>query len=110
MSEIVDIEPREAKDRLESGWKPYVIDVRGDAESSAFGSLGFTDLQHEYDEIHEIVDELPRDRDLLLYCRSGGRSAHACVVLSQLGFDNLYNLEGGINGWSHFVDPEVKAY
>jgi len=110
MSEIIDITAVEAKERFDDGWKPYVIDVRGDMESSAFGQLGFTDLQQEYDEIHEIIDELPRDRDLLLYCRSGARSSHACVVLGQLGFDQLYNLDGGINGWSHFVDPSVKAY
>ena len=63
MSEIIDITAVEAKERFDDGWKPYVIDVRGDMESSAFGQLGFTDLQQEYDEIHEIIDELPRDRD-----------------------------------------------
>ncbi len=110
MSEIIDISAKEAKARLDDGWKPYVIDVRDDMEASTFGQLGFTDLQHEYDEIHEIIDDLPRDQDLLLYCRSGGRSGHACLVLSHLGFERLYNLEGGINGWSELPGASVQAY
>ncbi|EIC23360.1 rhodanese-like domain-containing protein [Thiorhodovibrio frisius] len=44
--------------------------------------------------------ELPRDRDLVIYCRSGARSYHACQFLMQQGFDNVINLRGGIIDWA----------
>jgi rhodanese-related sulfurtransferase len=44
--------------------------------------------------------ELPRDRDVVLYCRSGARSYHACQYLAQQGFDNALNLRGGIIAWA----------
>jgi rhodanese-related sulfurtransferase len=43
--------------------------------------------------------ELPRDRDLVIYCRSGARSYHACQFLQQQGFANAINLRGGIIDW-----------
>lgn len=44
--------------------------------------------------------ELPRDKDLILYCRSGARSYHACRFLVGEGFDNALNLRGGIIAWA----------
>lgn len=44
--------------------------------------------------------ELPRDKDLILYCRTGARSYHACQFLMQQGFDNALNLRGGIVDWA----------
>ena len=44
--------------------------------------------------------ELPRDRDVVLYCRSGARSYHACQYLAQQGMRNAINLRGGIIAWA----------
>lgn len=46
------------------------------------------------------MSELPKDKDLILYCHSGARSYHACAYLAQQGFDNAVNLRGGILGWA----------
>ena len=45
------------------------------------------------------LGELPRSRDLVLYCRSGARSYHACQFLQQQGYDRVTNLSGGIIDW-----------
>ena len=45
------------------------------------------------------INELDKEKAYYIYCRSGARSAAACAHLSQLGFDELYNLQGGILGW-----------
>ncbi len=45
------------------------------------------------------VHELPRDQKLVVVCRSGARSAQACLFLQQNGFSNVYNLRGGMMGW-----------
>ncbi len=45
------------------------------------------------------VHELARDQKLVVVCRSGARSAQACLFLQQNGFSNVYNLRGGMMGW-----------
>jgi len=45
------------------------------------------------------VNELERSKSYYVYCKSGGRSAQACAVLNHLGFENAYNLLGGITEW-----------
>ncbi|MAO83558.1 MAG: hypothetical protein CMH50_06695 [Myxococcales bacterium] len=97
------------KSRLDEGWNPFVLDVR-EASEAAISSLDFTDQLQPHTRVHLLAETLPTDRDILVYCRSGGRSAFACEVLNQLGLSRLYNLEGGINGWAQTVDPSLKVY
>jgi adenylyltransferase/sulfurtransferase len=54
--------------------------------------------------------ELPQNEDIVLYCRSGVRSARALQLLQTLGFKRVWNLEGGILAWSDEVDPSVAKY
>src|SRR5881394_1938045 len=61
-------------------------------------------------EIPERADELDREQMLIVHCHSGRRSAEAVRLLKQRGFDNVYNLEGGIDAWSDFIDPTVPKY
>jgi len=46
------------------------------------------------------VNEFSRDEKLVFICRSGARSAQACMFLLQQGFENVYNLRGGMIGWA----------
>jgi adenylyltransferase/sulfurtransferase len=61
-------------------------------------------------EIPERADELDRQQMLVVHCHSGHRSAQAVRLLKQRGFANVYNLEGGIDAWSDFIDPAVPKY
>ena len=45
------------------------------------------------------IEELDKNKNYYVYCRSGNRSGKACNIMEQLGFDNAYNLEGGILEW-----------
>jgi len=54
--------------------------------------------------------ELPQDRDLVLVCHHGGRSAQAAAWLAQNGFSRLHNLAGGIDAWARVVDPAMPRY
>ena len=45
------------------------------------------------------VDELDKDKTYFVYCLAGGRSAQACGIMKQLGFEKVYNLVGGISQW-----------
>jgi rhodanese-related sulfurtransferase len=53
---------------------------------------------------------VPRDRDVVLICRSGGRSDMLADHLGTLGFTNIYSLEGGLNEWARRIDPSMKRY
>jgi molybdopterin/thiamine biosynthesis adenylyltransferase/rhodanese-related sulfurtransferase len=61
-------------------------------------------------EISERADELPREQPIVVHCHSGRRSEQAVRLLQQHGFANVYNLEGGIDAWSDFIDPTVPKY
>ena len=45
------------------------------------------------------VEELDKSKNYYVYCKAGGRSEQACNIMSQLGFENTYNLMGGMMQW-----------
>ena len=65
------------------------------------GEIDGTDLYIPYDEISSRQSELPRDKSamILVYCRSGVQSAQAAQTLLNLGYTNVWNLDGGMNAW-----------
>jgi rhodanese-related sulfurtransferase len=83
----------------------HVLDVRTPQETAA-GIIAGAKLI-PVDQIESRIKELPKDgKPMLVYCAGGGRSAAACEFLSQHGFENLYNLEGGFMSWS---GPTARA-
>ena len=61
-------------------------------------------------EIPQRFGELDANREMVVHCKMGGRSAKAVEFLSNHGFKNVWNLEGGINAWSQRIDPDVPTY
>jgi adenylyltransferase/sulfurtransferase len=61
-------------------------------------------------EMPERFAELPRDKGLVMMCKSGARSAQATAFLQQQGYRDVYNLEGGINAWAAEIDPTMSTY
>ncbi len=95
---VKEIDPSGLQSRLEQGDDVVLIDIRSDAEV-AQGVLPGSD----HLPMHLIplrMHDLPKDKDVVLYCRSGARSYHACNFLSQQGIDNVINLRGGIISWA----------
>ncbi|MGY3052700.1 rhodanese-related sulfurtransferase [Pedobacter sp. UYEF25] len=57
------------------------------------------------------ADAIAKDKPVIVQCRSGKRSAAAIMQLEQqFGFDNLYNLKGGIVAWKEAYDPDMPVY
>lgn len=100
-----------AKAKMDGGWAPYVLDVRRENEAQIV-KLSFDDRLQPHSEILAIASELPKDRDILVYCKMGGRSAQACEDLIGAGFDKarLFNLQGGITSWAKEVDTSLPTY
>jgi len=103
------LSPTQLRKRLDEGWAPYVLDVRRPAEADIV-RLSFADRLHPHDDVLSIIDELPRDRDIVVHCKAGARSARACKALASAGFTRLHNLDGGIVGWATQVDPSLPTY
>lgn len=99
----------EIKAKLDAGWKPYVLDVRKQHEAD-IASLPFCDRLQAHETVLQIAGELPRDRDILVHCKMGGRSAAAATALAEAGFTRLFNMEGGITSWASEIDPSIPTY
>lgn len=53
------------------------------------------------------IEELDKSKNYYVYCKAGGRSEQACNIMNQLGFENTYNLLGGMMQWKgEVVEPE----
>lgn len=107
--DFVGIDVEEAKKKLDEGWAPYVLDVRKPHEAD-IAKLDFADRLEPHETVLDIKDDLPTDRDILVHCKLGGRSAKACEALASAGFTRLYNLEGGINAWASEIDTSLPTY
>jgi rhodanese-related sulfurtransferase len=79
---------------------PFILDVRteGEYKEGHLEEAFLLPVQILEQEIG-LIDEY-KDRDILIYCRSGNRSTVASKILLDAGFTNVYNLRYGINGWS----------
>ena len=103
------IQVKEASSKLNAGWSPYVLDVRKPAEAEIV-ALSFANRLVPHDQVGQILSELPKDQDILVHCKLGGRSAKACAVLAEAGFTQLYNLEGGITAWAQEIETSLPQY
>ena len=90
---------------------PFLLDVRR-ANEEAICSIPGTDLRIEHTQILEFLDSIPKDRDIVVYCRSGIRSMSAIAALATNGWNlqQLWNLDGGIHAWSREIDPSMPRY
>ena len=104
MSEIsVD----ELKRRVDAGEELVLLDVREPDEIATAAIPWATVIP--MGEIPDRIDEIPRDKPLIVMCHLGGRSARVARFLAANGYDAV-NLDGGIDAWSISVDPSVPRY
>ena len=104
-----EITPTELKQRLDNGDDLQIIDVREDSEV-AIGRI--PNSKHiPLAQVLSRMDEIDPNRETVVHCKMGGRSARAIDALQRSGFKGkLINLRGGIIGWSNDVDPSVPKY
>ena len=98
MSLIKEIEVRELTNRKASGETFRIIDIRQPMELASGVIPGAEGVP-----MHTIplrLSEFDRDEKLVMVCRSGARSAQACMFLQQQGYDNVFNLRGGMIAWA----------
>ncbi|MDX1547423.1 MAG: molybdopterin-synthase adenylyltransferase MoeB [Rhodothermales bacterium] len=107
---VPEMAVRTLKARRDAGTAPFLLDVRKPFESE-IADLG-ADQLIPVEELAERLDELAatRDQEIVVHCRSGGRSARAVRLLREAGFTRAVNLKGGTLAWSAEIDPAVPTY
>lgn len=87
----------ELEQRLRSGAPPFMLDVR-EPEEMADGVIPGSVNIPMAEVVHRLAD-IPTDRDVVVICHLGQRSAYIANRLSALGYDQVMNLSGGVDGW-----------
>jgi len=96
--EVLSISVLEAKKLLEEKENIVFLDVRESWEQPQI--LELNTLQIPVEDLEDSIDLIPKDKKVIVFCQTGGRSRLAIEVLKKEGaFTNLYNLEGGILAW-----------
>lgn len=98
----------ELKARIDAKADFLLVDVREPNEAQICRLPGAQLIP--LNELPERYRELPRDRELIIHCRSGMRSARAAHFLKGRGFQNVHNLQGGILAWIDRIDPSLTRY
>jgi adenylyltransferase/sulfurtransferase len=103
-----EITVQELKVKLDQGVDFQLIDVREDNER-AFTNIGGDHIA--MGTVVQNLDKISKDKDVVIYCRSGSRSGQVVNFLEMNhGFKNLYNLKGGILAWADQIDDSIKKY
>lgn len=99
---VEEITTADLKERLEKGERLLVVDVR-EADEYAAGHVPGA-LHKPLGQIQSWAQELDKDAEILLFCRSGNRSGRAYLFLQTQGFTKLKNVAGGILNWQGPVE------
>jgi sulfur-carrier protein adenylyltransferase/sulfurtransferase len=102
------ITAEELKARLDQGERLFILDVRNPNEYQICRIPGSTLVP--LPELGQRFSEVPRDREVVVHCKSGMRSAKAVQFLREQGYTKLKDLAGGILAWAERVDPSMPKY
>lgn len=103
-----EISVQELKEKKENNQSFVLLDVREDFEYLVSNLDG---LHIPLGQLENRLDEIAYDKDqeVVVMCRSGGRSAKACELLENNGFSNVHNLYGGITKWAKEIDTSIPV-
>ena len=102
------ISVEELKAKRDQGEPLTLLDVREPNEWAISDLPG--SIKIPLGALPQKFTELPKDSEIVVYCRTGGRSGNAVQFLRHQGFGTVFNLAGGINRWAEVVDPSLPRY
>ncbi|WP_348263143.1 molybdopterin-synthase adenylyltransferase MoeB [Telmatobacter sp. DSM 110680] len=104
---VPQLSVKDLKQRIDAGEDVFILDVREPYEYQIAQIGGKLIPQND---VPQRLAEIPRDREIVVQCRSGARSQKIAEFLKQSGYQQVVNLAGGILAWSDEVDPKVQKY
>ena len=105
---IPEVSPSVLKSELDGGADIYLLDVRESHELDISALPGIVHIP--LGEVETRFEEVPKDANIVVICRSGKRSAMTTEFLLGHGYTNVRNLESGMNGWASTIDSSMKIY
>lgn len=103
-----EVTVQELKAKLDNNDDFQLVDVR------ELHEIEIASINGEHIPLGEIINrrnEISKEKPVIIHCRSGARSGNAVQALEgNFGFDNLYNLKGGILAWSAEIDDSIPTY
>lgn len=107
INNIPQMNVKELKTKLDNGEKPFILDVR---EPFEYQIANIGGVLVPMNDVPARLSEIPRDQEIVVQCKSGGRSQKVAEFLAQQGYTKLSNLTGGILAWAGEIDQSVKKY
>ncbi len=107
MSNVPLMHVEDLKKRLDAKDDLFVLDVREPHEYKICNIGGHL---IPLNDLPKRMSELDQTREIVVHCRTGGRSAKAVEFLQANGFKNVKNLAGGILAWAEKIDPKMQKY
>jgi len=104
---VPQITVKELKHRMDAGEDVYILDVREPFEYQIANLGGKLIPQND---VPQRLAEIDRNREIIVQCKSGGRSQRIAELLKQNGYERVSNLAGGILAWANEIDPSMKKY
>ena len=104
------ITARELKDWLDAGKSIELVDVREPNEYEIVAIPGSKLIPKDRILSGAALADLPQDRQLVLYCKSGVRSAEALAAVKNAGFRDAVHVQGGVVAWVKQIDPSLPIY
>jgi len=107
-AKVTQITPKELKARLDAGEPIFLLDVR-EPDEREICNIGGELIPK--DTVGANLDRIPRDNEIVVYCRSGGRSDRvANELVLRHGYAKVSNLSGGMLRWADEVDSTIRKY
>lgn len=95
------------KELMDSSTPPYLLDVR---EVHEFAISHINGVNIPLSVLKNRISEIPKEKSIIVHCRSGLRSQKAIDLLKENGFNDLKNLEGGLLAWQKMIDHNLEMY
>jgi sulfur-carrier protein adenylyltransferase/sulfurtransferase len=100
----------ELKDLLDSDKPIYLVDVREPAEWEIVSIPGATLIPKDEILRGDALASLPQDKQIVMYCKTGVRSAETLAAVKGAGFQDAVHVQGGVTAWVNQVDPSLPSY
>ena len=100
--------PKDVSERIKSNENLVILDIREDYELVI---CGLEAIHIPMEEVQSRLSEIPKDKDLIVMCRTGIRAmALANLLETDYDYTNVFVLDGGIMAWKDLVDSNLEAY
>jgi len=100
----------ELKELLDSDKPVYLVDVREPAEFEIVSIPGSTLIPKDEILRGDALASLPQDKQIVMYCKTGVRSAETLAAVKAAGFKDAVHVQGGVTAWVKQVDPSLPSY